>query len=131
MTENSLIIRNANIVDGTGKKPFEGDVLIKDGIIEDIGKLNGEIGQEIDAESDAAIVESVKAASDVYSPLSGKITEANSMLEEQPETVNSSPFEDGWFFKMTPSDLGELESLLSPEDYNETCQDWFLEKIAH
>ena len=82
-----------------------------------------EIGQEIDAESDAAIVESVKAASDVYSPLSGKITEANSMLEEQPETVNSSPFEDGWFFKMTPSDLGELESLLSPEDYNETCQD--------
>jgi glycine cleavage system H protein len=45
------------------------------------------------------------------------------MLEEQPETVNSSPFEDGWFFKMTPSDLGELESLLSPEDYNETCQD--------
>ena len=82
-----------------------------------------EIGQEIDAESDAAIVESVKAASDVYSPLSGKITEANSMLEEQPETVNSSPFEDGWFFKMTPSDLGELESLLSPEDYNEICQD--------
>ena len=82
-----------------------------------------EIGQEIDAENDAAIVESVKAASDVYSPLSGKITEANSMLEEQPETVNSSPFEDGWFFKMTPSDLGELESLLSPEDYNETCQD--------
>ena len=82
-----------------------------------------EIGQEIDAESDAAIVESVKAASDVYSPLSGKITEANSVLEEQPETVNSSPFEDGWFFKMTPSDLGELESLLSPEDYNETCQD--------
>ena len=82
-----------------------------------------EIGQEIDAESDAAIVESVKAASDVYSPLSGKITEANSMLEEQPETVNSSPFEDGWFFKMTPSDLGELEGLLSPEDYNETCQD--------
>ena len=82
-----------------------------------------EIGQEIDAESDAAIVESVKAASDVYSPLSGKITEANSMLEEQPETVNSSPFEDGWFFKMTPSDLEELESLLSPEDYNETCQD--------
>ena len=82
-----------------------------------------EIGQEIDAESDAAIVESGKAGSDVYSPLSGKITEANSMLEEQPETVNSSPFEDGWFFKMTPSDLGELESLLSPEDYNETCQD--------
>ena len=82
-----------------------------------------EIGQEIDAENDAAIVESVKAASDVYSPLSGKITAANSMLEEQPETVNSSPFEDGWFFKMTPSDLGELESLLSPEDYNETCQD--------
>ena len=49
MTENSLIIRNANIVDGTGETPFEGDVLVKDGIIADIGKLNGEIGQEIDA----------------------------------------------------------------------------------
>ena len=64
-----------------------------------------DIGQSIDAETDAAIVESVKAASDVYSPISGEVTEVNSILEDQPEIINSSPYEDGWFFKMMPSDL--------------------------
>ena len=82
-----------------------------------------EIGQSIDAETDAAIVESVKAASDVYSPISGEVTEVNSILEDQPEIINSSPYEDGWFFKMAPSDLGEIEDLLSPEDYSEVCED--------
>ena len=80
-------------------------------------------GQSIDAETDAAIVESVKAASDVYSPISGEVTEVNSILEDQPEIINSSPYEDGWFFKMAPSDLGEIEDLLSPEDYSEVCED--------
>jgi len=82
-----------------------------------------DIGQSIDAETDAAIVESVKAASDVYSPISGEITEVNSILEDQPEIINSSPYEDGWFFKMMPSDLDEIENLLSPEDYSEVCED--------
>ena len=82
-----------------------------------------DIGQSIDAETDAAIVESVKAASDVYSPISGEVTEINSILEDQPEIINSSPYEDGWFFKMAPSDLGEIEDLLSPEDYSEVCED--------
>ena len=82
-----------------------------------------EIGQSIDAETDAAIVESVKAASDVYSPISGEVTEVNPILEEQPEIINTSPYEDGWFYKMLPSDLGEIESLLSPEDYSEVCED--------
>ena len=82
-----------------------------------------EIGQSIDAETDAAIVESVKAASDIYSPISGEVTEANSILEDQPEIINSSPYEDGWFYKMIPSDLGEIENLLSPEDYSEACED--------
>ena len=82
-----------------------------------------DIGQSIDAETDAAIVESVKAASDVYSPISGEVTEVNSILEDQPEIINSSPYEDGWFFKMTPSDLGEIADLLSPEDYSEVCED--------
>ena len=82
-----------------------------------------DIGQSIDAETDAAIVESVKAASDVYSPISGEVTEVNSILEDQPEIINSSPYEDGWFFKMTPSDLGQVEDLLSPEDYSEVCED--------
>ena len=82
-----------------------------------------EVGQSIDAESDAAIVESVKAASDVYSPLSGDVIEVNALLEDQPEIVNSSPYEDGWFYKLNPTDMNELENLLSPEDYSEVCED--------
>jgi glycine cleavage system H protein len=82
-----------------------------------------ELGQSIDAESDAAIVESVKAASDVYSPLSGEVVEVNSLLEDQPEVINSSPYEDGWFYKLKPTDMDELNNLLSPEDYSEVCED--------
>ena len=82
-----------------------------------------EVGQSVDAENDAAIVESVKAASDIYSPLSGEVIEVNSLLEDQPEIINSSPYEDGWFFKLTPSDMGELDNLLSPEDYSDACED--------
>ena len=82
-----------------------------------------EVGQTLDAETDAAIVESVKAASDVYSPLSGEVIEVNSLLEDQPEIINSSPYEDGWFYKLTPSDLSELDNLLSPEDYSDVCED--------
>jgi glycine cleavage system H protein len=82
-----------------------------------------EVGQALDAEADAAIVESVKAASDLYSPLSGEVIEINSLLEDQPEIINSSPYEDGWFFKLTPSDISELDNLLSPEDYSEVCED--------
>ena len=82
-----------------------------------------EVGQSVDAENDTAIVESVKAASDIYSPLSGEVIEVNSLLEDQPEIINSSPYENGWFFKLTPSDLGELDNLLSPKDYSEVCED--------
>lgn len=82
-----------------------------------------EVGQTLDAESDAAIVESVKAASDVYSPISGEVKEVNSLLEDQPEIINSSPYEDGWFYKISPSDIGELDNLLSPEDYSAVCED--------
>ena len=82
-----------------------------------------EVGQSVDADNDTAIVESVKAASDIYSPLSGEVIEVNSLLEDQPEIINSSPYEDGWFFKLTPSDMGELDNLLSPEDYSDVCED--------
>ena len=82
-----------------------------------------EVGQTLDAETDAAIVESVKAASDVYSPLSGEVMEVKSLLEDQPEIINTSPYEDGWFYKLTPSDLSELDNLLSPEDYSDVCED--------
>ena len=82
-----------------------------------------EVGQSVDAENDTAIVESVKAASDIYSPLSGEVIEVNSLLEDQPEIINSSPYEDGWFFKLNPIDLGELDNLLSPEDYSDVCEE--------
>ena len=109
----------------------ESDVTITIGISDHAQDLLGdivfvelpEVGQSVDAENDTAIVESVKAASDIYSPLSGEVIEVNSLLEDQPEIINSSPYEDGWFFKLTPSDMGELDNLLSPEDYSEVCED--------
>jgi len=76
-----------------------------------------EVGQQINAEEEAAVVESVKAASDVYSPISGEVTEINEKLIDEPEVVNASPYEDGWFYKMKPQDLSSLEGLLSPEEY--------------
>ena len=81
------------------------------------------VGKEVKSNEELCVIESVKAASDVYSPISGEVTEVNSILEDQPEIINSSPYEDGWFFKMAPSDLGEIEDLLSPEDYSEVCED--------
>jgi glycine cleavage system H protein len=65
----------------------------------------------------AAVVESVKAASDVYSPVSGTVTEANGALEGDPALVNSAPEGEGWFFKMTLSDAGELSGLMDVEAY--------------
>ena len=82
-----------------------------------------EVGKEVEAEGDAAIVESVKAASDVYTPISGEIIEVNSALEEQPETVNGSPYDDGWFFKVKSINVDEMSDLLSPEEYSEVCED--------
>ena len=58
---------------------------------------------------EAGVVESVKAASDLYAPISGTIIEVNSALEDEPETVNEAPHDKGWFFKMRPADLQELE----------------------
>ena len=82
-----------------------------------------EIGQRIDAEQEAAVVESVKAASDVYSPISGEVIEINKKLIDEPEVVNSSPYQDGWFYKMKIDDLSSLEKLLSPEEYSKIQDD--------
>ena len=82
-----------------------------------------EIDSEVTQGDEAAVVESVKAASEVYSPVSGKVIDVNSSLEDSPETVNLSAFEEGWFFKIEATDISELENLLSPEQYSEHCQD--------
>lgn len=67
---------------------------------------------------EAAVVESVKAASDVYTPVSGTVTEANPALEGEPALVNTSPEADGWFFKLTLSDAGELAGLMDKAAYD-------------
>ncbi|MEM6857538.1 MAG: glycine cleavage system protein GcvH [Pseudomonadota bacterium] len=77
------------------------------------------VGTALDKGGDAAVVESVKAASDVYAPISGEVTEGNSALEEEPALVNSSPEEDGWFFRMSVGDAGELEGLMDEAAYKE------------
>ena len=82
-----------------------------------------EVGKTVAAESEAAIVESVKAASDVYSPLSGEIIAVNDSLEASPEIINDSPYDEGWFFKIKPDNLDELADLLDAESYADTCED--------
>ena len=82
-----------------------------------------EIDSEVNQGDEAAVVESVKAASEVYSPVSGKVIDVNSFLEDSPETVNLSAFEEGWFFKIEATDISELENLLSPEQYSDYCED--------
>ena len=81
-----------------------------------------ELEQVIAAGDEAGVVESVKAASDVYAPISGRICAINEALEDAPETVNSDAYTDGWFFKMQPADIGELEELLDAEGYGEVCE---------
>ncbi len=71
---------------------------------------------------EVAVVESVKAASDVYSPVSGEIVEINEELLDAPETVNSVPYDGGWFFKIRLEDAAELDELLDAEAYAEHCE---------
>lgn len=82
-----------------------------------------EEGDVLAAGDDAGIVESVKAASDVYAPIGGEVISINRQLEDDPELVNSHPYADGWFYKLKPSDIGELDALLSAEQYQQQCED--------
>ena len=68
------------------------------------------------------MIESVKAASDIYAPVSGEIIEINDELEDAPEKVNESPFGEGWFFKIKPNDTTELSQLLDAAAYEEVCE---------
>jgi len=76
-----------------------------------------ESGSVLEKDADAAVVESVKAASDVYAPVSGEILEGNDALTDEPALVNTSPEEDGWFFRMALSDAEELEGLMDAKAY--------------
>lgn len=103
----------------------EGDGTVTVGITEHAQEQLGdlvfvelpEVGRQVAAGGDCAVVESVKAASDVYSPVSGEIVEANSALADAPELVNSEPYGAGWMFKVRMSDSAELEGLLDVAGY--------------
>ena len=76
-----------------------------------------EVSTEIDAGSEIAVVESVKAASDIYSPVSGEVIEINPALKDEPETVNHSPYADGWFFRIKVTNIDELQDMMDADEY--------------
>jgi len=85
-----------------------------------------EVGQTVTAEEACAVVESVKAASDVYAPVSGEIIEVNEALADTPETVNQDAYGEGWIFRLQPSAASELDALMDADAYEA-----FLESESH
>jgi glycine cleavage system H protein len=104
----------------------EGDGTVTVGVTDHAQDLLGdmvfvelpEVGRELATDEECAVVESVKAASDVYAPIAGEVIEVNSDLEDAPETVNSDPYGDGWLFKLKVADSGEVDALLDAEAYS-------------
>ncbi len=82
-----------------------------------------EAGQTVAAEDACAVVESVKAASDVYAPISGEIIEGNADLADRPELVNDDPYGEGWLFKLRPDNADDLDNLLDADDYEASLED--------
>ena len=78
-----------------------------------------EVGDSVTAGNAVAVVESVKAASDVYSPVTGKVVAVNAALADNPETINEDAYGEGWMRVVQPDDVGQLNELLSPDDYSE------------
>lgn len=81
-----------------------------------------EVGQPVAAQSEAGVVESVKAASDIYAPITGTVVAVNETLEDTPELVNQDPYGDGWFFRVEPDNAADLAELLDSEAYAEVCE---------
>lgn len=105
----------------------EGDGLVTVGISDHAQGLLGDlvyvelptVGDHVDAGSACAVVESVKAASDVYSPMSGTVVRVNEALSDKPETVNEDAFGEGWIFVIKPDDVAEYDQLLDPDAYQD------------
>lgn len=103
----------------------EGDGVVTVGITDHAQELLGdvvfvdapEVDSEVDVGDEIAVVESVKAASDIYAPLAGTILEVNEELEDSPEHINSDPYGDGWMFKMKLVDADDMDGLLSADEY--------------
>jgi glycine cleavage system H protein len=109
----------------------EGNGIVTVGITEHAQELLGvmvfvelpDVDDEINTGDDVSVAESVKAASDIYAPLTGTVVEVNENLEDSPELVNSDAFGDGWLFKMKVEDESELDNLLDAEAYAEAIAD--------
>ncbi|MET0254843.1 MAG: glycine cleavage system protein GcvH [Luteibacter sp.] len=81
-----------------------------------------EVGSSVQAGNGTAVVESVKAASDIYSPVSGEIIAVNEALGDKPETINEDPYEGGWIFKLKIDDKSELDGLMTADEYAEVAE---------
>lgn len=82
-----------------------------------------EVGAQLGAGDEAGVVESVKAASDIYAPIGGEIIAVNDNLEDNPEVINEDPYGDGWFFKIRLDDPSSIDELLTAEQYDASCED--------
>lgn len=109
----------------------EGDGKVTVGISDHAQELLGDlvyvelpnVGDRIEAGNACAVVESVKAASDVYSPVTGKVTAVNSALSDKPETINEDAYGEGWIFTIELEDPEQLNDLLDPDDYAELLEE--------
>lgn len=109
----------------------EGDGIVTVGITEHAQDLLGDmvfvelpdVGDDVSTGDDICVAESVKAASDIYAPVSGKIVEVNEELEDSPELVNSDAFGEGWLFKIQMDDAAELDALLDAEGYANSIEE--------
>jgi glycine cleavage system H protein len=109
---------------------IEGDGRVTVGISDHAQSLLGDlvyvelpsVGDTVEAGNACAVVESVKAASDVYAPVSGKVVEVNGILADKPETINEDPYGDGWMFVLEMSDPDQLSALLGPDEYAELVE---------
>ncbi|PID37636.1 MAG: glycine cleavage system protein H [Pseudomonadales bacterium] len=78
-----------------------------------------EVGDELEADDEAGVVESVKAASDVYAPIAGEVVAINENLEDEPEVINSDPYGDGWFFRIKPTNPEDYDRLMTADEYKD------------
>jgi len=109
----------------------EGDGIVTVGITEHAQDLLGDmvfvelpdVGDDVSTGDDICVAESVKAASDIYAPVSGKVVEVNEALEDSPELVNSDAFGEGWLFKIQMDDAAELDALLDAEGYANSIEE--------
>ena len=82
-----------------------------------------EVGREVVAGDEVAVLESVKAASDIYAPIAGEIIEVNMDLEDTPEMINNSPYDEGWLFKIKFIREEDVDDLMSAEEYDDLCEE--------